>query len=790
MKNINQSKVKSKSSQSLGGTPAAVRKRFLLLEALHIESIHLLSNTCPLSEIVIPPVLLPPPLQISPDTTVFADSLVHQVLPYLPDWPEFVAPYSVKHVSIADVLKGGLNIALIGKSGIGKTTALAYLALLIINNSPKVDYLGSPLPLFIHARDIVESNNPSDPMKTLTGILCDYYPEIRSDRLKQITESAFQANEILLMIDGIDELPRNLISECYSFIKNFRNTIKTNFRLLITAPLDYLDGFVLDNIAPMAMGIWNQNAINDFISRIVHVYSSNVNLNSSGTDELLLIHSVRNWFQQERNRLTPLELTIQVITMLNGAETGKNSFDIMNSYIDNIVPNKTLRNSLEVLAYQTLISENPIINKYEMNHYAPELLSDDENPHQSAESINPKKALSLKSHGLVLQETIKGNTIFTHPLFLGFLASNAVIRNGQFQSIFNQPEWAGKETALNYLTHSIDISQYIDYHDVDNDLPLHTKLFSYAHWLRDCKPASIWRPQILKRLAQILNTDTVPFSVRCKALAALCLSNEKGLGALFNGYLLSGYSNIKILASLGCGYLQEQTSINRLADVLGDQNTSVRSAACMALFAMQREDTLEFTVKILLQADENLRRTAAEMLTLDRFEGHSVLKDGIAHQDILVRRAVVFGLGLLRNKWAYDLLQQLQIQEGQWVVRTAATQALEIADGTDPCIPHKLNDPHLCPWLIQAASTTGEGISPGIQPIPLLLKILDTGTDEEIYGSLEYLSTNISETIIARIYDVMFTHQNQVTEAAFYTLWKMSLSGFELPSSKKYGFQS
>ena len=142
----------------------------------------------------------------------------------------------------------------------------------------------------------------------------------------------------------------------------------------------------------------------------------------------------------------------------------------------------------------------------------------------------------------------------------------------------------------------------------------------------------------------------------------------------------------------------------------------------------------------------------------------------------------------MRNKWSYDLLQKLQIQEGQWVVRTAATQALELAEGTDPCIPRRLEEPYLCPWLIQAASNTGEGISPGIPPIPLFLKLLDEGTDEEKYGVLEYLVTNHTEAIIARIYDVMFSLQNQVREAAFYTLWKMSLSGVEFPSTKKVWF--
>ena len=271
----------------------------------------------------------------------------------------------------------------------------------------------------------------------------------------------------------------------------------------------------------------------------------------SEVNEQLLCSSLRSWISQGHNHFTPLEITIQAITILNGAETGKSSFDIMNSFIDYVVPNKSLRNSLEVLAYQTLISENPIINKYEMNHYVPELVSHEDSEVISPGTVNPKKAFSLKTGGIILKETIKGNTIFSHPIYLGFLASNAVIRNGQFQSIFDQREWAGKETALSFLAHLIDISQYLDFHDVDNDSPLQSKLFTYSHWLGECKSASIWRPQILKRLAQVMNTDSLPVTIRAKAMAALCFSNEKGIAALFHSYLLSGYPTIRISSFFG-----------------------------------------------------------------------------------------------------------------------------------------------------------------------------------------------------------------------------------------------
>ena len=760
----------------------------MLLQAMHVESMHMLANLCPLRELVIPPVILPPPGQVSPDSAVTPDSIIHQVLPYVPDWPEFMAAYTVKHLNIADLFKGGLNIALIGKPGIGKSTAIAYFLLQIINKDPQVQYLGESFPVLIHARDIIEVNQKTDPIQILSKILGEYYPEIKTEKFTQLLDGAFRSREGILFIDGIDELPRNLIKDCYDFITRLNSIVGTDYRLMISAPIDYLDGFSIDNVYPVVLGLWNNNDINSFIDKVSSAYHPSNGNASSDTDEKLLKASLKNWIGQNRNRLTPHEITIQAITTLSGAKTGQTSFDIMDSFIDMVVPNRSLRNSLEVLAYQTLISENPIINKYELNHYAPELMTSDEALPISTTSPDPKKALSLKSRGIILKDTAKGNTIFAHPVYLGFLASNAVIRNGQFQSIIDQGEWASKETALYYLTHLIDISQYLDYHDVDNDSPLQAKLFTYSHWLNECKPTSIWRPQILKRLAQVLNTDNLPVVVRTKALAALCFSNEKGIAPLLRGYMLSGYPTIRMLAALGCGILQDTNSISRLADLLGDPNPNVRTSASMALFAMGREDTLEFTVKILLQADENLRRTAAELLTLDPFEGYSVLEDGISHQDILVRRAVVFGLGLIRNDWSRNLLQRLQTQEAQWVVRTAAMEALELLDGIDPFIPHKIPEPHLCPWLIQAASNTGEGISPGKPPIGLLLKLLENGTEEEKCGVLDYLSLMDQESIISRIYDVMFSQQDQVREAAFYTCWRLSLLGMELPSTKKYGF--
>ena len=53
--------------------------------------------------------------------------------------------------------------------------------------------------------------------------------------------------------------------------------------------------------------------------------------------------------------------------------------------------------------------------------------------------------------------------------------------------------------------------------------------------------------------------------------------------------------------------------------------------------------------RALLQGDEELRRAAAEAMANDPIEGHAMLKEGATLPDILLRRAVVHGLGTCRT---------------------------------------------------------------------------------------------------------------------------------------------
>lgn len=778
-------------SKKSGKSPEEIRRRYHLNVYIRAQEMHLLGSAFPMDEVLVQPVILPPPVQINPDSTVASSSQTHQQLPYLPDWPEFMAPYCVKPIPVRDLLKGGKNVALIGLPGTGKTFTLAYLASLIAKLDPSMNFLGTPLPILLHARDLIEFPRGAKPLDQIIDITLKYAPDLPANILEGLLIEAFTNNSAVLLIDGLDELPRSLINDCYNIVDAILQQYP-HIKVVVTGPLDFLDGFLSLNFAPLAMCFWNRPTLYEYIKKISQAYFSRFQPELTDEEKEILTTTAFNWISQHQPfARSPLEYTLQTVSILTGIETGATSFDILNKYINQMVPVPATRASLEVLAYQTIISENPVINKYEIDHYVPELVqSDPETTPLPEGAINarPSKALALVSKKIILQQTLRGNIFFTHPVFLGFLGSNALIRNGQCASIFSQPDWSPKEIALKYLAHMIDTTQYIHMNEMDENAPLYNKLFSIAHWLGESKTGVIFRPQVMRRLAQIVSSENQPFSIRAKAMAGIVFANEKNITGLFRQYLTTGSTVVKVLAAYACGILQDPGLFKELSALLSDPDQHVRVAASSAIARWDYPQAQDLTARILVQADEYMRRAAAEILTLNPVEGMQTLLDGTTHNDILVRRACVYGLGLIDKPWSRDALQKLQVEDGQWVIRNTAAQAIENLNNIDAHMPRQQPAPYSAPWVINFSTQNGTGISPTASPVPALLQVLHSGTDEEKIGAMDYLSNYFEEGIVAKLYDCIYGNEVAISEYAIYYLWVISLSGVQLPSTKKYGF--
>jgi HEAT repeat protein len=187
--------------------------------------------------------------------------------------------------------------------------------------------------------------------------------------------------------------------------------------------------------------------------------------------------------------------------------------------------------------------------------------------------------------------------------------------------------------------------------------------------------------------------------------------------------------------------------------------------------AIGAQAALEAVAEALLHGHEELRQAAAEALANHPDEGHPTLQEGATLEDLLVRRAVVFGLRRVRQEWAIEILRRLQLHDEQWVVKNAATQALEEMAQPEPRLPKPIPPLTELPWLIAFAGERGIGVAPGKPAQDLLLLALKEGNEEQRLAALEYLNRVPLEAALSTIYQVYQSAKGEIREAALNTLW-------------------
>jgi hypothetical protein len=196
---------------------------------------------------------------------------------------------------------------------------------------------------------------------------------------------------------------------------------------------------------------------------------------------------------------------------------------------------------------------------------------------------------------------------------------------------------------------------------------------------------------------------------------------------------------------------------------------------------------LEAVANVLLQGDEEIRQYAAEALANDPVDGQAMLKEGLSMDDILLRRAVVFGLKRVKEDWAVQMLESIQIDDAEVVVRNAASEALGSMVNSDLQVPRPLPAPSESAWLIEFAGNQGTGISPGSQATDLLLAAFNNGQIEEQLAALPYLKQAPSEGVISSFYHAMYSDDPELREPVFVALSELASGGITLPEPQKFG---
>jgi len=778
------------------------------------QGLHLAAPLFALDEILQEPLLIAPPRVVEPGTPPKFEDVVSQTLPYLPGWPEIAAVYQAQTLTLPQALSGNTNLVIIGQPGIGKTVALAHLASLAANRSEKLEDLKNAVPFLFHVANLkLPITNPRDALNPIIEAASEHAPFLDQSRLPAFIQNTFKNGDALLLLDGFDEIP----PESQQVFTEYLKTLMQNYpktRIVTTGAPEYLDGLIGLGFTPLTLMAWSARDSEKFLNHWGELWSRTVAMEAwaqtgpKQVDPFLL----NAWLSADNVNLSPFELTLKAWGAYAGDSLGPHVHESIATHIRRIAPANTPLAALETLAMQVIINIQPVfdprvarawVKSFEVTEEKPENETTDEMAEETANEskTKPKKGKKVEkvttpSSGLLGKMVSSGllaaypnnKMRFAHPVFTGYLAGRALINYNVEEDLLNQPDWSGKYLAMRYFAAHGDASKLLQALLGFSRLPMHRPLFAAARWLRDAPRNAPWRGKLFAALATILQTEGLPLNLRGQAMAAIVVSNDPNAMTLFRQFTATMAFELVHLAALGSGAMRDPKALHTLEQAVNAPSQAVRHAACMALVSIGTNEALETVAHTLLNGDENVRRAAAESLANDPGEGHAMLREGITISDILLRRAVAYGLGRVHEAWAVEALQKIQIEDDQWVVRNAATEVLDSKTSAGSRAPQKLKEPSNSPWLIEFAGKQGMGISPGSPVNDILLLALKSEDSDTRLAALPYLKFSPNEGVIIQLYDAMYKDDIELREAAYNVLWELGTSGVKLPHPSQYGY--
>jgi HEAT repeat protein len=797
---------------------------------------HLAAVFFSLDEILIPPRLLAPPPPIEPGVEQHESLIFNTVLPYLPDCPELGAAYHAPQFSLTQALQGGANLALVGKPGLGKSVALAHLASLLARQEDSAGALAGMTPYLVHAADILPIRPNQAALEALIEAISANVSALTLPRLPHFIRSTFTSGNALLLLDGLDELPPEQVDQVVGLLGDLLEAYP-EARIVAAVSPEYLGGLTRLGFMVVSLAAWNDQDRLNFINKWSELWSSYIarEKDRQRVDTLLL----DNWLAGAEPSFTPLELTLYVWAAYAGDVLGSSASQTIEAYLLRMSTTiQKARPVLEKLAAQIALTANPVLTYKEAEKWVPsdsaqvspfeeapfsidELvaeLAEEATPAQEGdqveiipeESLEPPPAVAeisrngkpkaapkeispsqrllndLVSAGLLVNRR-NARLSFVHPVIAGYLAGTALASSGGLDLLSRQPAWSGKSLTLRYLSSWNDISgtiQEILDHDTD---PLYRSLIMAAEWLRDAPAKTTWRPLVLRQLSSLVQQEALPMSTRIRGMAAMALSADPGVPVLFRQHLEHPLDSVRELGALGCGLILDTKAVKTLSNLLNDPVMEVRLSAILALSRIGSKSAMEAIAATLLSGNEDMRRAAAESLSMQPEEGYPALEEGSQMEDLLVRRATVYGLARIDEPWARERLNKMQVEDEQWVVRSAATQALEELSRPNLRIPQPHPPLAQTPWLIAFAGTLGVGIAPGKPALDLVAQAAKTGSDEQRLAAVRYLGLHAGESALSPIYQMYYGDDPDEAEAAYLALWTLSTGGLPLPAPHQFG---
>ncbi|MDX1601122.1 MAG: HEAT repeat domain-containing protein [Anaerolineales bacterium] len=735
------------------GFTAGAQDRYRSELIQRAETMHAAGSYLALREIVIPPRVLAPPPTSDPQSTNSYDAGALGVLPNLPDTTYLAAVYGAPSLLLTDAVLQGSDILLCGNLGTGKTTALAYLALEAAHGRLEQDSGDPYFPVLIHAADIdLESNGADQAFDTLISAVQSTASSGLSARVPGYLREHVDSDKLLLLLDGLDEHTEAEIKAYAEWIEELQAE-HSDIQIVAAGPVRGYDGLVRSGLAPTTVAPWTDLDQREFLDRWGAGWKEHVapHLDRSRLEDIDPT-LITGWLAGTSRGMSPLELTLRAWAAHAGDVQGPGILDGYAAHLRRFLSTSE-EQSAAAAASMWIDKPRGWIHESDLPRGTP--------------------VSSLVEAGILTRRRDR-RLSFTLPALGAYLAGESMLEMGVPDTV-DQMEWPPALTAHAFYVARSDASEEAEHYLQREESPLELNTLRVGRWLRLARPKANWRSAALRALGKIIQNRKNAYGLRLRCAHLMAEAQEPTASVFFRRLISSDQPSTRILGALGLGGVRDLESTSDLKEMINqDDDFRVRQACCLALSAIGSDEALEALGEALLNGEEEVRVAASEALANHPGEGQEMLREAVEVDDLLTRRAAVFGLARIRRQWATDKLQAMQVDDPQWVVRGAAAEALE--KKVDP--PYRVLSPpdeiSEIPWLSEFASREGLGVAPGKPALEMLRRALNEGSADEQIAALEVLAWVDAGEFDLELRRTLTEGEPYLRDVAYEALWRQT----------------
>jgi HEAT repeat protein len=723
-----QRQVSSRFQQSVAWARSETEVRFRSEMAEYVQRHHLGKAWANLDQVFVSPRLIVPAREIEPeDEADRGAGLVN----YL--WPELMAGIATPMpptIELRELLLSGQRTLVSAAPGAGKTTVLAHSAYQCATATPDGPdaELQALIPVFVHLAELdVMAGTPSDmppemdPAVPLVEALRSRSTPLTSPGIKDLLSQKLQAGQLLLLIDGWNEVPHTSWTPAMEWLGRLLSKFP-EIRVVMAAPLTGYGpllelGFDLVGILP-----WRPGQLDQFGSR----WTQAIPLSQSPSlrqywqpGQSSLECSLRFWLRtvlEEQNgkhddwprRIS--DLLVDSLALF-GPDDGKMTVQSELS--------ETTKACWQRLAYALVAQEKSGLSKAEVQTLLKQVLAESD----AAESSSLSRLQGSIAKSSLLVTWANGRTSFLSTVCRDFLAASYMARRNLTEAATDYLKEPHRADLLRFYVGQVGAAEMANEVLASEDPSLTREgLFQVASWMSEALDGGEWRRQTMVQLGQIIRQTSFANVLRQRAVAALAQSREPGVLTFLLQLLERSDPFLRQIGTAALSCIGVDEAIEPLKQMLKDDDALVRQAAVRSLAWLNDPEAERPLLMTLIGSDHLMSRIAAESLAQNGPDGVEILHEAVEDSDLHVRRSGVHGLSLLDGSEIERKLVNIEHNDPEWLVRSAASEALETirtrAKGRQwrqlPLRKHR--------WLIQYAAQKEHNVPDGAAILPFLVR--------------------------------------------------------------------